>query len=407
MKRIVLLIVSACLAEVLGMAAFATFPSLLPTFKGLWGLTNAEAGWINGIYFAGYTLAVPVLVSLTDRVDTRRVYLPCMALSGVAALGFVFAEGFWSALALRALAGVGLAGTYMPGLKALSDLIEGPAQSRAVAFYTASFGIGASVSFLLSGEVAAWLDWRWAFGLAAAGPVLAMILFFAVFPPRPPLPRPEGARARLIDFMPVLRNRPAMGYVAAYTAHNFELFGLRTWVVAFLAYSETLQGGATVPWSPTLLAAVLTLAGNPASILGNEMALRVGRRRWVVLVQCTSAALACVVGFTASLHYAAVAVILIVYGMTLMGESAPTTAGTLFEADPAYRGTTMGVHSFIGFSGSFLGPLVFGYVLDATGGGATPASWGIAFATMGLGVALGPVALLILSGAARRAAADG
>jgi MFS family permease len=163
-----------CVAEVGVMAGFATFPALLPTFFAEWQLSNTDAGWINGIFFGAYLLAVPVLVTLTDRVDPRRIYLVAAVFTALSSLGFAFfAEGFWTALALRALAGIGLAGTYMPGLKALTDHMEDRLQSRAVAFYTSHFSIGTSLSFVLAGEVSDWLDWHWAFGLAALGPMIA------------------------------------------------------------------------------------------------------------------------------------------------------------------------------------------------------------------------------------------
>ncbi len=64
--------------------------------------------------------AVPVLVSLTDRIDPRRILLASLALSALASVGFALVvDGFWSAAAFRLLGGVGLAGSYMPGMKAL------------------------------------------------------------------------------------------------------------------------------------------------------------------------------------------------------------------------------------------------------------------------------------------------
>ncbi|MBI4081480.1 MAG: MFS transporter [Candidatus Lambdaproteobacteria bacterium] len=393
--RTVRLIAAMCLAEAFSMTPFAVFPALVPTFIAEWRLTNTEVGWINGMFFAGYTVAVPILASLTDRMDTRWVYLPSMLLSALASALFVLAGGFWSALALRTLAGVGLAGTYMPGLKALSDLIEGPSQSRAVAFYTSSFGIGTSLSFLLAGEIGRAFGWAWAFAAAALGPVAGALVFAAIIPPRPALRR-AAAGTRLADFVAVLRNRRAMGYVLAYAAHNFELFGFRSWVVAFLNFARGLNPGADGILRPTTLTAAFILAGQPASILGNEMALKIGRQRWVTIVMWTSGLLACALGFLAALPYLVLAGICLIYGMTLMGESAPVTAGTLFESDPAFRGTSMAVHSFIGFLGSSLGPLIFGWVLDLTGGGLSVGSWGTAFATMGLVVACGPLFLLAL-----------
>lgn len=69
--RLVALLVGA---ELLTMLGVFTFPALLPTFFEVWQLSNTEAGWISGIYFAGYTLCVPLLMRLTDRIDAKRVY---------------------------------------------------------------------------------------------------------------------------------------------------------------------------------------------------------------------------------------------------------------------------------------------------------------------------------------------
>ncbi|MCH9044915.1 MAG: MFS transporter [SAR324 cluster bacterium] len=386
-----------CLAEILGILGFFAFPALLPTFIEQWHLTNTEAGWINAVFFLGYMLAVPVLVSLTDRVDPRRIYLISMALTALAIVGFpLLVGGLWTALALRALAGVGMAGTYMPGLKALSDLIEGPVQSRAIAFYTSSFGIGSSLSFYLSGKIAAWQDWQTAFLLLSLGPVLALVWVWRVLPAKRPVP-PARPSARWQDFTTVLRNRRAMGYTLAYAVHNFELFGLRSWIVVFLTFNSQFQSPGGVTIAPTTFAALVTLLSLPSSVTGNELAVRFGRRRVVCAIMTVSALLAVVLGFTASLPFAVVATLCIIYGVAVMADSSPITAGTVAEATPGLRGTTMAVHACVGFLGSFLGPLAFGVVLDLAGGREQVMSWGLAFATMGAAVALGPVFVLMLN----------
>ena len=68
------------------MLGVAAFPALLPTFIGEWQLTNTDAGWINGIYFAGYLAAVPVLVGLgVDElsVSVRQVPMVKARLRGI------------------------------------------------------------------------------------------------------------------------------------------------------------------------------------------------------------------------------------------------------------------------------------------------------------------------------------
>ena len=98
-RRLVTLV---CAAQVLVQIGAYFWPALLPTMIPLWGLTNSEAGWITGIFYAAYMLAVPVLVTLTDRVDARLVYLFGVGCTVGGHLLFgLAAEGFWSALALR------------------------------------------------------------------------------------------------------------------------------------------------------------------------------------------------------------------------------------------------------------------------------------------------------------------
>nr|MBF0682822.1 MFS transporter [Pseudomonas sp.] len=178
-RRLTLLL---CSAETLGMAGFALFAALLPEFQSLWGLSNTEAGWIGGGFFLGYMLAVPLLTGLTDRYDARLIYLWAMLLTAVASAGFVLAEGFWSALLWRVLAGVGMAGTYMPGLKALTERIDGEAQSRAVAFYTASFGLGTALSFILTGELARIGGWQLPALRSGVGALLAWAMVWRGVP---------------------------------------------------------------------------------------------------------------------------------------------------------------------------------------------------------------------------------
>ncbi|MEE8279136.1 MAG: MFS transporter [Alphaproteobacteria bacterium] len=382
-------------AQVLGMLSISTFAALLPGFIAEWQLTNTQAGWISGVFFGGYTAAVPVLVSLTDRVDPRRIYLISTALGGLAALGFaLYAEGFWTAMLFRALAGIGIAGTYMPGLKALSDRIEGPSQPRAIAIYTSGFGIGTALSFLMTGEVAAWLDWHWAFGLAAAGSALAFVIVALALPKSEPhhLSAPE---TDLLDFRPVLRNRSAMAYILCYMVHAWELFVQRSWVVAFLFFAQARHGAEAWVLSPTVIATVMNLLGVWASITGNELSMRFGRRRFIFLVMAASVVLCSFIGFTAGLPYALVVALCLVHGVTVSGESASLTAGAVGTATPGYRGATMALHSTLGFAGGFMGPLAFGLVLDVAGGESV-LGWGLAFASVAAVMAGGPLILALL-----------
>jgi MFS family permease len=389
------LIALMCLAQVLTLPGFAAFPALLPKFTVLWSLSNTDAGWINGLYFAGHMAAVPLLVTLTDRVDPKRMYLWSLGLAVVAGFGFaLFADGFWTAAAFRALAGVALAGTFMPGLKLLVDQVAGRAASRELAFYSASFGVGAAHSMWMTGAADQAWDWRWAFALTGLGPLLAVPLVWLGVGPCPPSLETRPTTA-LLDFRPVLKCRLAMAYVLAYFAHDWELYAFRSWTVAFLVFAQQKSGAAsTLP--PTTLAAVIALIGVPSILAGGELMRRFGRRRFLVAVMLSSAALACIIGFASSLSYGVLMALLFVYGVLVIADNPAITAGVVANAPPGYRGMTMAVHSFMGFSAGVVGPLAFGMVLDAAGGTQSVMAWGFAFAILGLGAALGPLSILML-----------
>ena len=381
-----------CLAEIFGLATISAFPALLPTFQAEWKLNNTQAGWISAAYYAGYMILVPLLSSITDRIDARRI-MGLGAFFGVlTAVGYAcLATGFWSALGLRFLSGAGLAGVYMPGLKVVSDHTEkeGSLQSRFISFYTASFSIGASISYLLAGEINKAAGWRWAFAASAVSTAiaLAIVVFFV-----PPARVRGGASQTLLkDFMVVFRSKASMAYVLAYAAHMWELFSLRSWIVAFLAFSIRLQPQGAFTWSATQIAFIVNLIGLPASIGGNELSRIFGRRKVITIVMIVSAALSTLLGFSAALPYFLVAAMAILYGVTIVGDSASLTAGVVAAAPEGYRGTTLAVHSTMGFCSAFLGPLAVGVVLDFFGGGRL--AWGMGFVCMAAGCLLGPVFL--------------
>ncbi len=67
------LVTLVCVAQVCAQIGAYTWPALLPGFIANWHITNGEAGWITGLFYAAYTISVPVLVTLTDRIDPRTV----------------------------------------------------------------------------------------------------------------------------------------------------------------------------------------------------------------------------------------------------------------------------------------------------------------------------------------------
>src|SRR5207247_7208869 len=128
--------------------------------------------------------------------DARLILLVGSAATGLATLSFaLFAQGLWSATAIWGLAGIGFAGAYMPGLKALTDRLPPGDASRSITLYTSSFSFGVGLSFLVAQLVAESLGWRTAFLVTAIGPMVMLLVCLLL---RPVEPKP--ALGRLLDF---------------------------------------------------------------------------------------------------------------------------------------------------------------------------------------------------------------
>jgi len=380
-------VVAMVTAQILTQIGAFTLPALLPEMMARWSLSATEAGWLIGIFFAAYVPAVPVLLSLTDRFPARRIYLVGTGATALAHLGFAFfADGFWGGLFFRALAGIGWAGAYMPGLKAIADPLTGVAQSRAVAWHAAGVGIAGAASFALAGLCDALVGPGFAFlvaGLAASG---AFAIAMLILPDAPP-PK-SAARRGLLDFRPVFANRRAMAWIAGYAVHTLEMAVLRAWAVAFLTASFLIQAPPAWLPGPTVLFTLAGLVGIASSLLGNRMAETLGRDRIVAIAMLSGAALSLVAGFGFGASPFVVLLLVFLWNAAIYLDSSALTAGTVQAADPALRGATMGLHSMFGYAGGFVGPLLAGVLLDWAGGEGV-AAWGIAF---------GHVAFIMLAG---------
>lgn len=384
------LVLVVCLAEILSMTPFSMFLALQPQLEKAWGLSNTETGWISSAYFAGYMLAVPVLGGLTDRIDARTVWLGACALAGLGCLGFAFwANDVWSAALLQLITGAGLAGTYMPGLKVMTDRLPALPRPRDVAFYTTSFTIGSALSFWVIGQFDAMFQWRAAVALTAAGPLLGCLLVGFGLRAVAVTPHPGAHAAGHVRA--VLASVDSMRYVVGYAAHVWELFALRAWIVPFVVFCEGWRGSAS-PVAVASIAAIVSLIGVPASLSGAEMTSRWHRPRVIVTVMMLSVAASLAVVPGARLSWMAMICAVCVYSAFISADSAALTSGLVSVAPPPSRGTAMAIYSTLGFAAASAGTFAVGFTLDLLGG-QSPRNWMIAFALMSAPNVIGAVAV--------------
>jgi MFS family permease len=371
---------SFCL--IANLVALMTFPAVLPEVSADWQLSASEAGWIGGIYFAGYAIAVLFLVGATDRFDGRWIVVGSSLLGAGASFAFAgLADGFWPALAVRFLGGIALAGVHMPGLVLLIERIRGPKQARSVSIYTSSYALGSAGSFLVAGIVDAVFGWRATFLAAGIGPLLA-IAAVGCLSPAPARETPAGP---FLDFRSVLANRAFMAYVLGFAGNTWEVFGIRVWFVACLSWTLHLPGNEIDLPNLAMISGLASLAGVPASIAVAELATRWNRSRVIIATCVVSVAVCLALAATAGGAIAIVLALLILLQITSFADVSSLGVGAVILSDPARRGAALAVYALAGFTTGFLGPAAVGLSLDWFGGADSRPGWTAAFLTMSIG----------------------
>ena len=346
-----------------------------------WGLNNTQAGAIYSAYLAGYVLSALFVVPLTDRVGPSRILIASAALSTGAHLLFpLVAEGVASAVILRALAGAGLVGMYMPGLRLIAERFEGNRRGAAMGLYvTAQYGAN-SVSLALTGLLMSGLEWRDAYlyvcGAAAAGLPLAVVLLRGRS-----LRSQPSAKGRL-DFT-VFRNLAASYLILGYALHALQLFAARVWLPVFLVgvlvgrgmkASDAAVEGAT-------LGGLALMAGSVGPLMGGVISDRWGRAASASAIFALSGGCAWLIGWTAGLPLPFIVGLSAVYGWAMAADSAVYSTGIVEVTPPGNLGSTMAVQASVGLIGGAVGPVIFGGILDLV-----PADleWPVAFSSLGV-----------------------
>jgi MFS family permease len=371
------LLLVLCGAEILTMAPFSSIPALLPRLVQDWHMSATQEGLLGGSYFLGYLISISHLSGATDRIDAKKIYLIGSGLAGLGSLLFIFIAHNWYLGCLsQLLCGAGLAGTYMPGLRALTDRMPDHLQTRYVAFYTSTFGIGASLSYAMTGWISHISNITTAFLINGLLPFLAILVITIAL--QDVHHAKKHSQSLITGQLNAIKNKNIRNYILGYSVHCWELFAFRSWIVVIL--TEGLHGR----YSATLTAAIINLVGIPASILGNEFASQNSRAQFIKRTMFISGILAWACGLF--IHHMWILLFLLpLYFFTVMADSGALTAGLIEITPKSIRGAAMAIYSLAGFGAGFLGPIIVGMILDILGGQHNTIAWVFACGSMGIG----------------------
>ncbi len=388
-----------CASRVLSAAWFVAYSAVLPLVREDWGLSARDAGMIQGAFHFGYLASLFLVGFIADHFGAKRAFLVTGVAGFLSPIAFVLlVDGFWSALWLHALTGLTQGGYYTPVLAMVNEHVERQRRGRAMGLMIAASSAGYALALGVAGLVLTFAGWRSALAVVAAMPILSWLIALAATRATPNVvhPRPEGHTV-FASIPAVLRNRKGMLSVWAYTFHSWELLGLWAWLPAFLTAALVINGaGAGEAVAIGLALSALTYVANIAgSIVGGTMADRWGRTQAILLWSSVSLVLSFSIGWLIALPVALLVAIACLHNFSAIADSSVHSTVIAESVPPHILGAAYAVRSVVGFGTGVISPVVFGWALDLAGGGKTSGdafAWGVAWATLGLGGLLGPLA---------------
>jgi MFS family permease len=373
-------------ALLLGMSLWFTASAVSPQLAALWGLSPAQAGWLTTAVQIGFVAgtALAALLNLADLLPDRAYFTGAVLLGATANAALLIAPGYEAALVLRFLTGFFLAGVYPPAMKMIATWFRS-GRGLAIGTLVGALTIGKATPFLVNAFTQARIDF--VITTASAGAVAAGVLVWVGYRVGPfPFDRRPFSWSLVGT---VLRHRPTRLAIYGYLGHMWELYAAwAAWGVFFLAFF-THRGSA----DPVLPAGLSTFsaiaAGGVGSVVAGQWADRWGRARVASWAMAASGTCALLLGWL--MHAPAVLVVplAIVWGTTIVADSAQFSALVTEVAPPHAVGTALTLQTSLGFALTGLSIWVLFEV-------ATRLGWGPAFALLAVGPAFGITAMMRL-----------
>jgi MFS family permease len=374
-------------AMVLSMTTWFSASAVLPQLRTIWALSSTEAAWLTIAVQLGFVTGalVSALTNLPDRIPARNVFfgasVGAATVNGLVAL----CSGPAAALPLRFATGCFVAGIYPPALKVMATWFQ-RGRGLALGVMVGALTVGSALPHLINGVGG--LPWQQVV-LAASACTLAGGLIAQLLVRDGPFPFPRGSfepRYLLRAFADPGVRLANLGYFG----HMWELYAMWSWFAVFLG--ESLRSAD--PTGSTRTAAGLGTfavigAGAVGCYLGGVLGDRWGRTRTTAAAMAISGTCALSIGLTFGGPLWLVLGVGILWGVTVVADSAQFSAMVTELADQAYVGTALTVQLAVGFSLTVVTIWLVPLLRDAV-------TWRWAFALLALGPALGVVAMLRL-----------
>lgn len=385
-------LVRVAATAVLANSTWFSATAVVPALERDWGLGASGAAWLVvavQIGFIAGSVGAAVL-NLPDRVEPRRLIAVAALVAAAANAGLLLAGGLATALPSRFAVGVGLAGVYAPGVRLVATWFR-RGRGLAAGVVVGALTLGSGSPHLV--RAIADIPWQATILATSALAVLAAVTIRPVHPgsgapTSPPLDLGAAVRA--------LGARPVRLVTLGYLGHMWELYALWSWLPAFVAASRGAPGRVG---SGVIAFAAIGVAGLLGAVVAGGVADRVGRTATTSAAMLASAGCCLVSPVAFGLPAAALFAVVLVWGASVIADSAQFSAAVTELAEERYAGSALTLQLALGFALTIVSIRLVPAIASVAG-------WHVALLPLAAGPLAGTFAMLRLRAlpAARRLA---
>ena len=340
------------LAQFFGTSPWFAVNAVMPDLQRELGWANAAVGALTSSLQLGFIVGTLVfaLLAIADRFSARRVFLLCAVTGGACTVGaWAMVRDYEALMAWRFATGFFLAGIYPVGMKIAAQwYTKGLGGALGLLLGALVLGSASAHALRAMGDALPWPALM--LGVAALSAMSGLLLFFATGDPPQATARVSTLQWGALTTL--WTDARVKASVLGYFGHMWELYTM--WVMVPLILATRLQGTA-LSWT----AFAVLGAGAMGCAVGGWIAQRWGSAR-VAGVQLSNSGLCCLATpFMLNASDGLFYVWLLVWGITVAGDSPQFSTLTARNAPPQAVGSVLTLTNSIGFAISIVNILLF------------------------------------------------
>lgn len=375
------------LAVILSMTTWFSATAVAPDLTEAWALSPSEAAWLTNAVQLGFVVGAlgSSFIALADWMPLTRLMAAAAIVAAIANAGLLLSPETSIAITLRFVTGAALASVYPPAMKFVATYFR-TGRGLAMGAMVGAITLGSSLPHLVR-AIGGGFDWQMTVAITSVLCLTSALIFALALHEGPYAFARTKVDPRQISA--ILGNRPVMLANLGYFGHMWELYAMWGWFLAF--GTAAIQSGAWTVNASFMAFAVVAM-GAPGCLIAGWLADRIGRCTTTAIALAISGTSALLIGVFFDAHPAIFLTVALLWGLTIVADSAQFSAAVTELADQSYVGSALAFQMGVGFAITILTIWAVPQIAEAFG------SWRWSFLVLVPGPIVGAIAMLRLRG---------